>query len=87
MGVGAVDELDAEAVERGQHVVDAIGALDFIGQIAADFFVGEIALGFGLGDKFLQMRDRYAATSFGSSRTSCAAGLRWRMDRRGPCRP
>ena len=55
VGVGAVDELDAEAVERGEQRVDAVGALDFVGQIAADFFVSEMALGFGLGDKLLQI--------------------------------
>ena len=58
MGVGAVDELDAEAVEGGEEGVDAIGAFDFIGQEAADFFVGESALGFALGDQFLQSGDR-----------------------------
>ena len=52
--VGAVDELDAEAVDRGQHGIDAIGALDFVGQEGADFFVREMALLFGLGDEFLQ---------------------------------
>ena len=55
MGVRAVDEFDSEAIERGQQRVDAVGALDFIGQIAADFFVGEMALGLGLGDEVLQI--------------------------------
>ncbi len=54
MGVGAVDEFDSEAIERGEQRVDAVGAFDFVGQIAADFFVSEMALGLGLGDEFLQ---------------------------------
>ena len=48
MGVGAVDEFDSEAIERGEQGVDAVGAFDFIGQKAADFFVGEMCLGLGL---------------------------------------
>ena len=44
MGVGAVDELDAESVERGEQGIDAVGAFDFVRQILADFFVGEKAL-------------------------------------------
>jgi hypothetical protein len=52
---GAIDKLDAEAIERSEQGVDAVGALDFIRQIAADLFVGQVALGFGLGNERLQI--------------------------------
>ena len=34
MGVGAIDQFDAEPIDRGQHGVDAVGAFDFIGKKA-----------------------------------------------------
>ena len=54
MGVGAVDQFDAEAIESREKGVDAIGAFDLVGKEAADFFVSEITLGFALGDHFLE---------------------------------
>ena len=45
MGVRAIDQFDSQAVDRAEHGVDAVGALDFIGQQGADFFVSELAVG------------------------------------------
>ena len=33
VGIGAVDELDAESVERGEQGIDAFGAFGFVRQI------------------------------------------------------